>query len=467
MNNSNAVPLEVMSPDAASGVMQAIVKGEIDQQVATAHRYPRDMTTFQKRAMNIVALDEETAESCIYVRPVGKQFNKDTRQMEEKFAEGMSVRMAEIVAACYGNIRAGAQIVSQTERQVVARGFAHDLEANNASTSECVESTVKRDGTPYDERMRIVVAKAALSKAYRDAVFKVVPRALCKKIEAEARKIIAGNKKPLEVRRAAVAEWVSKLNIDEARVWATLNVKGPADLTEEHLLTITGIRTALKEDLTIDEAFPPIVKKKDDSDNVPMGSTAAPQEPMISLIIKACAEAGVSEEKMCAYLKTQDFCDVTKLADVPSSKVPVIFQNLKAILVAALKFGGSQPTETADKPKRTTKTTVNPAPTPTSQAAPAEAPAPTQSGTMVNYLKGVKGMMKLGGIEEVELLTYCRGSGLFDESLNNLEEVNTVSPEKLKLVYDQWAAVEKSIKAARSEKPASKTGTGDAQRPLI
>ncbi len=41
--------------------------------------------------------------------------------------------------------------------------------------------------------MRAVVAKACLAKAWRDALFKVVPRALCKPIEAETRKLAAGD----------------------------------------------------------------------------------------------------------------------------------------------------------------------------------------------------------------------------------------------------------------------------------
>lgn len=246
---------EVVS--AESSVNQAlmqITKGEIDQQIATAHQYPRSIAKFQKRALEMVTLDQETAESCIYARPVGKDSDGN-----EKYAEGMSVRMAEIVGSCYGNLRVGSMLIEMTERYVKARGLAHDLETNFANTSEVVESTVDKRGRPFSERMRVVVAKAALAKARRDATFTVVPKALCKPLEAAARQTAIGDASTLAKRRGSVMQWVSKLGIDPARVFAALNIAGETDIGLDQLTTLTGIKTAIKDgDVTIDEAFPPL-----------------------------------------------------------------------------------------------------------------------------------------------------------------------------------------------------------------
>jgi len=248
--------LEIVPP----GALEAITRGEIDIQVATAHKYPRSITLFKDRALAMATLDQETAESCIYVRPVGKERNEKTGKYEMKYAEGLSIRAAEIVGASYGNLRVGAMIIEQTPRKVVCRGYAHDLETNFAATSETVEVTVKSDGTPYSERQAAVVAKAALSKALRDATFRVVPRAMFKSIENECRRLIAGDGKSFDQRRAAAVQWIQRLGIDEARVWAALNLEGPDDLTPEHLMTLTGLRTSIKDkETTADEAFPPII----------------------------------------------------------------------------------------------------------------------------------------------------------------------------------------------------------------
>jgi hypothetical protein len=240
--------------------LESITRGEIDMQIATAHQYPRSMSVFKRRATDMVTIDEETAASCIYVRPVGKKKN-DRGQWEMQYAEGLSIRMAEIVAASYGNLRSGSMIIEQTERYVKCRGFCHDLETNNAVTTETMEPTVKSDGSTFSEGMRAVVAKACLKKALRDSIFSVVPKALCRPIESEARKVMAGDAKSMEFRRQAVMTWVNKLGIDTARVFAALGVVGESDITTEHLTTLTGLKTAIKDgDIKIEEAFPPITE---------------------------------------------------------------------------------------------------------------------------------------------------------------------------------------------------------------
>ena len=236
-----------------------ITSAEIDQQITTAHKWPRKLAQFKARAIEMATFDEETAESCIYSRPVGKKKNEQTGKFEELFAEGMSIRMAEIVGNCYGNLRVGSMLIEQNERFVKARGMAHDLETNFASTSEVIESTVDSKGKPYSERMRIVVAKAALSKARRDATFSVVPRALCKPIEVEARRVALGDATTLAKRRAKVMEWIGKLQIDVARVYAALGIADEEGIGLEQLATLTGLKTAMKDgDVKVDEAFPPL-----------------------------------------------------------------------------------------------------------------------------------------------------------------------------------------------------------------
>lgn len=253
MSEPKEVSLEVVS----SSALEAITRGEIDVQVSTAKKYPRSITLFKETALSMATYDMETAESCIYVRPVGKEKDEKTGRWEQKFAEGLSIRAAEIVAASYGNIRVGAMIIEQTPRKVVCRGYAHDLQSNYAAQAEAVEVTVKANGEPYTERQAAVVAKACLSKAFRDAIFRVVPKAMFKSVENECRKMIAGDGKSFEHRRAAVVQWVQRLGIDPARVWSALKIEGQDDLTPDHLLTLTGLRTAIKDnETTVDDAFP-------------------------------------------------------------------------------------------------------------------------------------------------------------------------------------------------------------------
>jgi hypothetical protein len=272
-NDTTTEVSEVLQPSA----LHALERASIDTQVATAHQYPRSLEQFKKRALSMACLDSETAESCIYCRPVGKEKN-DRGQWVEKFAEGPSIRLAEIVGCSYGNLRVASRIVEQTPRYVKCEGVCHDLESNYAGKSEIMETTVTKEGQPYSERQRALIAKVALAKAYRDAIFKVVPRALCKPVLDAAKKVATGETKTLDERRKKAQAWIGTLKIDQARVFAALNVAGWAEITDDHLTILTGLKTATKEgDVSIDEAFPPIAKTPEQT-GPPASHAKKPQE---------------------------------------------------------------------------------------------------------------------------------------------------------------------------------------------
>jgi len=238
--------------------LESIERAAIDIQIATAHQYPRVLSSFKTRAIEFATFDEETAEACIYRRPVGED-----EQGKQTMAEGLSIRMAEIVACCYGNLRVGAIIIEQTPTFVKCRGMAHDLESNLATTTDIIESTVKKSGKPYSDRMRVVVAKAALSKARRDAIFQVVPRGLCKPIESAVRKVLFGEGMTLNKRREGAIKWVSKLGVEINRVWKALDISSVEELGVIQLEQLIGIKTAIQDgEITIDEAFPPLAPPK-------------------------------------------------------------------------------------------------------------------------------------------------------------------------------------------------------------
>lgn len=326
-----------------SDMLAAITRGEIDVQISTAKKYPRSMTAFKARAVEMATMDEETAESCLYCRPVGKKKNEKTGKWEEEYAEGMSIRMAEIVAASYGNLRYGSMIIEQTPEKVVARGACHDLESNLAATSEVHESTMtseykdKRTGEitpprPYSERMRMVVAKAALSKAARDAIFKVVPKALARPIEAEVRRLLAGDGTAASIskRRSNAMAWVKKLGIDVSRVFRALGVQGEEDVGVAQLERLLGIKTALRDnEITVDEAFPAEEREVSvpRAKSEPMG-TLSPGEAEIKGL---CETAGVDYGDLCK-LALQKSGGKTPVRDMSEEDMLVLIDELRGEL---------------------------------------------------------------------------------------------------------------------------------------
>jgi hypothetical protein len=316
MSQEIEMPLEVVQPS----VIEALERASIDVQVSTAHAYPRSLKKFQQRAMDMVCLDAETAESCIYVRPVGKDSSG-----KQQYAEGPSIRLAEIVAASYGNLRVASRIIEQTPRFVKCEGVAHDLEVNYAGKSETVEPTVTKNGTPYSEGMRAVVAKATLSKAYRDAVFKVVPKALCKSIIDAAKRIASGEGKPIEARRAKAQLWAKTLktkngrSLDERRIFEALGVAGWVEVGEEQLLLLAGLRTSISDgDVSVDDAFPsdeseapktPDFGKKTKS--VPV-KEAPPETDHITSFWLWVEEKGLFEADVLKWLEISDPSELTQ-----------------------------------------------------------------------------------------------------------------------------------------------------------
>jgi len=276
---SNEMDMQVSETMEAvpATTLELMQRAEIDVQITTAKKYPRNIKSFLGKATTLATVDVDTAVSCIYRRPVGKENGR------MRFAEGESIRLAEIVAASYGNLRYQGVISEVTPRYVKAIGMAHDLETNVAVKAEVAEPTVTRTGQPYSEAMRIVVAKAAQSKAIRDAIFRVVPKSLCHPIINACKQVIAGDIKTVEERRAGVLTWISKLAIEPERVYAALGIETEQDLTVDLIELLVGIHTAIRNnDTSIDEAFPPIV---DESKPATTGVAAikeklAPTEPV-------------------------------------------------------------------------------------------------------------------------------------------------------------------------------------------
>lgn len=254
-NTNNDMVTEVQVIDTSA--LAATLNVEIDKQIATAHQFPRSLTQFKRKAMEMATLDEETAKSCLYALP-----RKDKGQV--KMIEGESIRMAEIVAASYGNLRVQARVVSQTATRGTVQAVCHDLENNVAILVEKQFRTTYKSGTAYNEDMQIVATNAAMSKALRDAIFRVVPKSMIKTITNAAKQLAwggdDGKAKSMSQRRAELMKWLKSLGIDLKRVWTALNIGGEDDIGLEELGTLAGLYTAIRDrDTTIDEAFPAIV----------------------------------------------------------------------------------------------------------------------------------------------------------------------------------------------------------------
>lgn len=230
---------------AESGTLALLNKGEIDMQIATAHKYPRSIVQFRNEVLQMVTLNEKVAGECIYALP-----------RDGKTIEGPSARFAEVVASAWGNGRAGARVVSDQGDFVTAQGVFHDLQRNVAITYEVQRRITNKQGKRFSADMIAVTANAACSIALRNAILKGVPKAFWSDMYEAARQTVMGDIKTLANRRADALAAFQRYGVKPEQVFAKLGVAGTEDITLEHLLLLRGMLTAIKDgDTTPEQAF--------------------------------------------------------------------------------------------------------------------------------------------------------------------------------------------------------------------
>lgn len=234
------------TPDA----LEILARTEIDVQIKTAKAYPRDMHRVASMALSMATIDADIAAGCTYRLP-RREKSGDTKEII-----GPSVRLAEIMATAWGNIRFGARIVEEGKTHLVAQGMCHDLERNVATSIEVRRPIVGRNGQRYSVDMISVTANAAASIAIRNAVMKVIPRAIIDKVWKAAQDVARGDQKTLPERATRAMAWFVERGANEAEILGYLMITHVDSITLDHLAELHGIATAVTEgELPIADAF--------------------------------------------------------------------------------------------------------------------------------------------------------------------------------------------------------------------
>ncbi len=233
-----------------------LARAELDTQISTAKAYPRRMPKdIVEIATQLATMDEATAQSCFYVLP-----RKD-KDGSKKEIRGGSIRLAEIIANSWGNLHAATRIVENDGRNITAEGVAWDLESNVKITMQNKVSIwfgEKNGSGGYraNSDMQTMLSNAASAKALRNAIFKVVPKALVDRVLERAMVFAVGDQKTISTKVASVFERLVKMGIDKDKILqyygrATIN-----DITADDLTSLIGVGTAIKEGhIKIDEVF--------------------------------------------------------------------------------------------------------------------------------------------------------------------------------------------------------------------
>lgn len=257
MNLENYEMLPVEAQDVQIVQVDAVERANVDSQVATAKRYPRDIRRSIDNSVVMATMNQETAQSCSYALPRGG-----------KPITGPSVHLAKIIVSNWGNMRTEAKVVQITDKQVISRGTCWDLETNVASAFEVRRSIIGKNGQRFSDDMITVTGNAANSIAYRNAVFAVIPKAIADRVYYAAQKFITGDlsdsDKLLKVRTGVMNNFKNNYGITEEEVVKMCGKQTVNQIGADEISMLMGTIQALKDgDTTVDELMKPIRESKE------------------------------------------------------------------------------------------------------------------------------------------------------------------------------------------------------------
>ena len=247
MENSQVQTLEVMQ----TVQLQSMDRAEIDMQIATAKRFPRNIEQCLNNIRALSMIDEETMESCFY------HLERKDKDGQIKEIEGMSVRMAEIFVSCWGNLRVATRIIGNDGRKITAQGICFDVQNNVAVSSETSRRITNKSGKTYSDDMQIVTGNAASTIAFRNAVFKVIPAAVTKAVTNEIRqRLLEMTSTKISQKRRNAVEWFTKRGVTEDELRKYLGTDNLETISAEEIVELRGVATAIREgSSSIDEVF--------------------------------------------------------------------------------------------------------------------------------------------------------------------------------------------------------------------
>lgn len=239
----------------SADMLEAINRSEIDIQIATAKRYPRNIEQAKNRIMELATQDKDIAYNCFYhlERTENKKDEHGQWREVKVVIEGLSVRMAEIIATCWGNLRCASRIIGNDGKMITAQGVCHDLETNVAVSVENKRSITYSSGKTYSQDMQVVTGNAASSIAFRNAVLKVVPKVvigdIITNIQSKAREQINQRGIPDQWRDCVAA--FQRIGVKEDMLLEWLgDGRTRADIVADDIMRLGGVYTAINEGTT-------------------------------------------------------------------------------------------------------------------------------------------------------------------------------------------------------------------------
>lgn len=228
-----------------AGIMSAIARDEAELKgaIVMAKKFPRDENASYNKLM-------KSCERPAFAEAATYQFPRGGQQIS-----GPSVNLAREAARCWGNVRYGLIIVTDSEEEVHIRGAAFDLETNNAVAMEdkFKKLVYRRDGgwqKPDERDLRELINRRG-AICVRNALLQILPPDVVDDAVSKAgltlQQAAKGQLKQDRTKtiRSLLAAF-DMLGVSKEMIEATL--KHPVDIiNEEELAKLRGIYASIAD----------------------------------------------------------------------------------------------------------------------------------------------------------------------------------------------------------------------------
>ena len=226
---------QIMPP--TKGAIQQVASAEIDQQVATARRFPRDAIKAKADSMAIATRNQETATACFYLLKRGK-----------KRIIGPSIRLAEILCQNWGNLRCDTRIEEIGRTRLTAASAVWDLERNVLVVMRSQRGITYSGGGRYNEDMITTTANAAASIAFRNAVFKLIPPDITEAIFQKCQDVSAGTAKAFAQNRIDMVQAFEAIDVPLEVILNEFGAQHLDDVGRQEMLFLRAAYTSITKE---------------------------------------------------------------------------------------------------------------------------------------------------------------------------------------------------------------------------
>lgn len=286
---------------SASAASESRAKSEIQAAILMAKHSPRSE---HQAYMSILDACKRPslAEQGMYAYPRGGQLVK-----------GPSIRLAEVMARCWGNIRVGVTITSQTNERTEARAYAYDMQTNYMVDQEFVvmhkRTTKKGVQTLTDERdIRELVANIG-SRHLRGCILRVIPADIVEDAINQIDKTLQSSDEPIKDQIKKMVQAFDALGVKVEHLEKRLGHNLDATIPSE-IVTLKSIYKSIKDGMASRESF------------FDISSDKSSKEDLLELVSSLKAKDGVVKEKDVKTDKGSVFGDNDKIVEDLTSGQP-------------------------------------------------------------------------------------------------------------------------------------------------